>query len=295
MSGPAMENHSLSEDSIYLLSRDAAETERLNKQHHFLTALLGSNLIHPSIPKNSILAVADLGTGTGIWLEELAKNLPAVSPLDLQGFDISPSQFPPSHELHGPRNERIPLAVHDSLKPYPSEHQGRYDLVHIRLLTAGLKRDDYATVLKNARDLLKPHGYIQWEEVDETAFCTDKVPELPAITQIRQSVIKAMLAMGLSPFAPKRVHEEISKGGFENIRCETYTVAGREDLRQVATKWVVNVMQALLTPALMITGEAKNKDEAEDKVEALVDEFEMHCENALPLINFSIVVAQRLD
>lgn len=52
----------------------------------------------------------------------------------------------------------IPLTVQDALKQYPAEHQGRYDLVHIRLLTAGLKQDDYGTILKNARALLsKPN------------------------------------------------------------------------------------------------------------------------------------------
>lgn len=37
----------------------------LNSQHHFLTALLGNHLIHPSIPKDKTTAVADVGTGTG--------------------------------------------------------------------------------------------------------------------------------------------------------------------------------------------------------------------------------------
>lgn len=35
----------------------------LNNQHRFLVGL--SNLIHPSIPKDQLTAVADLGTGTG--------------------------------------------------------------------------------------------------------------------------------------------------------------------------------------------------------------------------------------
>ncbi|OKP02376.1 hypothetical protein PENSUB_7140 [Penicillium subrubescens] len=59
-----MGSHS-SDDNIYLLGRDEAETERLNKQHRFLVAISGDTLIHPSIPKDTISAVADIGTGTG--------------------------------------------------------------------------------------------------------------------------------------------------------------------------------------------------------------------------------------
>lgn len=145
-----------------------------------MLAISGDELIHPSIPKEEITAVADLGTGTGyvwysffflsftrihkltshdrIWLEDLATKFPNPSSLVLHGFDISPAQFPTAHEIIGPGKTRIPLSVHDALQPYPPEHIGRYDLVHIRLLTAGLKQGDYAVVLKNARELLSMYS-----------------------------------------------------------------------------------------------------------------------------------------
>jgi hypothetical protein len=40
----------------------------LNKQHSFLVAISGGDLIHPSIPIDKITAVADIGTGTGYVL-----------------------------------------------------------------------------------------------------------------------------------------------------------------------------------------------------------------------------------
>ena len=49
---------------------------------------------------------------------------------------------------------KILLIVHEALIPYPPEHHKRYDLVRIHLLTAGLKQNEYAMVLTNARDLL---------------------------------------------------------------------------------------------------------------------------------------------
>lgn len=89
-----------------------------------------------------------------IWLADFANKTPNSSSIYLHGFDVSSDQFPPGNEITGPETRKIPLSVQDALNPYPPEHQGRYDLVHIRLLTAGLKQADYGTVLKNARTLL---------------------------------------------------------------------------------------------------------------------------------------------
>ncbi|KAJ5773340.1 Major facilitator superfamily domain general substrate transporter [Penicillium paradoxum] len=259
-------------DNVYLLGRDEAETTRLNNQHRFLVEL--SSLIHPSITKD-LTAVADLGTGTGVWLEDVAELLPNKSAY-LHGFDISSDQYPPGHEIPRLGQKPIQLSVHNALHSFPPEHHGRYDLVHIRLLTAGLKQADYTTVLVNARALLKPNGWIQWEEVDHTAFCTDAVPEPAAINDLRQSVIEAMLRLGLWPFAPQRVYEEISAGGFADVVRETYTTVGKDHMRVTAQKWVAGVMRALVPASMVATGEAENEQQAREIVDGLVGEFEAH-------------------
>ncbi|KAJ5776549.1 uncharacterized protein N7511_001560 [Penicillium nucicola] len=316
-----------SDESIYLLKRDEAETERLNNQHRFLVKVAG-NILHPSIPTEDITAVADLGTGTGIWLEDVANSLPNKS-VYLHGFDISSAQYPPGNEIHRPGRSPIPLSVHDALYPFPVEHHGRYDLVHIRLLTAGLQYSSYAIVLQNARELLskyihpfihptaiagspsadshtntntntsstiaEPNGYLQWEEVDHTAFCTDSVPEIPAITQLRQSVIGAMLKLGLWPFAPQRVHHQVSAGGFRDIRRVTYTTVGNEGMRGVSQKWVAGVIRALVPASMVVTGEATDEGQAREVVERLVEEFDDHCVGARVLVNFGVIVGRRCD
>ncbi|KAF4762447.1 hypothetical protein HAV15_007720 [Penicillium sp. str.  len=278
--------------SVYMLDRDAAETQRLNNQHRFLVGL--SNLIHPSIPKDQLTAVADLGTGTGIWLEDVADLLPNKS-VYLHGFDISSTQYPPLHEIQRPGQNPIPLSVHNALAPFPAEHRGRYDLVHIRLLTAGLKQVDYIRVLANARDLLKPNGWIQWEEVDHTSFCTDAVPEPEVITRLRECVIEAMLKMGLWPFAPQRVFDEISANGFADIVRETYTTVEKEYLQPIAQKWVAGVMGALVPPCMVVIDQADNITQAREMTDKLVREFEAHCETATALVNFGVTVGRRVN
>lgn len=141
----------------------------------------------------------------------------------------------------------------------------------------------------------EPNGWIQWEEVDHTTFCTNKVPELHAITKLRNYTIDAMLKLNLWPFAPQRVYDEISAGGFQHIRRETYTTVGNEHLHGIAPKWVAGVMLALVPASLVVNGQAKNEEEAKAKVEVLIREFEKHCEDALPLVNYGVTVAQRCE
>jgi hypothetical protein len=126
-------------------------------------------------------------------------------------------------------------------------------------------------------------------------FCTNKLPELPAITQMRNAAIDAMLKLGLWPFAPQRVYEEISKAGFRNVRRETYTTLGKEHLHEIATKWVANVMRALVPSSMVVNEQARNDEEAKAKVEELIKEFEMHCQEALPLVNYGVTVGQRCE
>jgi hypothetical protein len=104
-----------------------------------------------------------------------------------------------------------------------------------------------------------------------------------------------MLTLGLWPFAPKRVHEEISAGGFCDIVHETYTTTGKEHLRGVAQKWVAGVMRALVPPSMVVTGEAKSEAGAREMVEGLVAEFNEHCDHARAMVNFGVVVGRKAD
>lgn len=82
----------------------------------------------------------------------------------LDGFDISADLYPPPDSL--PSN--VTLAVRDLKQPFPEELHGRYDVVHLRLLITAMLRDDWEPAVCNVSALLKPGGYLQWEECDFT-------------------------------------------------------------------------------------------------------------------------------
>lgn len=139
------------------------EVTRLDFQHFFFfRKLVGDKLLPKHISEHlSTLpspSIADVGTGTGAWLADLARDLSPTS--SFYGFDIDASKFAPAENL--PSN--IKLETGNALEPPPEQHHGKYDVVHVRLLKYALKKDDWEIVARNVFALLKPGGWILWEE-----------------------------------------------------------------------------------------------------------------------------------
>ncbi|ESZ91011.1 hypothetical protein SBOR_8615 [Sclerotinia borealis F-4128] len=146
----------------YPLDRSPLGSSRLYTQHFLWQRLIG-HLLHPDIPIQENMKIADIACGTGIWLLDLAQQLSkSNTPAQLDGFDISTAQYPPSELL--PPN--LTLQTLDIFKPIPHAWRGQYDVIHIALLCLVIRDGDPRSVLDNLLTLLKPGGYIQWKEVD---------------------------------------------------------------------------------------------------------------------------------
>ena len=165
-----------SKQDPYLLGRDHFAATRLNCQHWTWRQELGFNL-YPKIPVPDGARIADVATGTCAWLLEVAEEHPEAH---IDGFDISLAQAPPSVWM--PWN----TALHewDIFNAPPEELHGKYDIVHIRLVGIVIRDSSPLPVLHNAVMLLKPGGWIQWDEVDlldRIIMHPDPTVELPAI------------------------------------------------------------------------------------------------------------------
>ena len=88
---------------------------------------------------------------------KLAPQYPEAS---LHGFDISTSLFHPLHV----RPATVKLETMDCKQPPPVSEQGKYDVVHARLLAAAMSPPDWGLTVRNLMLLLKPGGALQWEE-----------------------------------------------------------------------------------------------------------------------------------
>jgi SAM-dependent methyltransferase len=126
----------------------------LNNQHEFIKAACDGHVLPPSVPKESILNVADIACGTGIWLQDVASELSVIPTSNGQkrhfhGFDISDAQFPAN------RAEGMNFSIHDVLNTFPEEEKGKYDIVQVRLLLLALKEVDISTAVQNVVQLLR--------------------------------------------------------------------------------------------------------------------------------------------
>jgi len=141
----------------------------LNLQFYLWKDALQFNL-HPSIPSPTHYArIADVATGTGIWLVDIAQSLPPS--VQLEGFDISLTQCPVRAWLP----DNIKLHKWDMFTEPPEDLVGRFDIVHIRLVTLVIKDNNPVPLITNLRKLLKPGGYLQWDEVEPSGTYIETV------------------------------------------------------------------------------------------------------------------------
>ena len=147
-------------EEAYMLPRNSQESKRLNFQHDFLCNLSNGHLIHSSIACKDLRTIADIATGTGIWLQELAESgaISTKAENDVKasfvGFDISPQQFPAQADLPSD----MKFVVHDMTEPFPQQYHERFDLVNIRLVSYAIKAVDLEKTVRNVLQIIR--GYL---------------------------------------------------------------------------------------------------------------------------------------
>ncbi|KAL4751673.1 hypothetical protein BDW72DRAFT_88902 [Aspergillus terricola var. indicus] len=132
---------------------DEDEAERLDLQHQILSRVFDNRLIFPPIPR--LRRVLDCGYGTGSWAIDVAEQNPDC---EVIGIDIYPFMNPDDTP------ENLWLQVDDLNRPFtfPSNH---FDLVHSRLLAAGINRSRWPSYIRDIKRVLKPGGWVQLVEI----------------------------------------------------------------------------------------------------------------------------------
>lgn len=192
----------------YLLSRGFTAATRLNCQHYIWKQDLRYNL-HPDIPLLQDGArIADVASGTGAWLLEFARDHPNVQ---CDGFDISLAQCPPKEWL--PLN--VDFWAWNMFGEAPEDLIGKYDVVHIRLVVCVVDKDP-VPLIKNLAKLLKPHGYLQWDEIDVSDTIITAVDD-----SIKRDAITKMAGIMKGQGSPKwilKLPEFLNEHGFQAVQ-----------------------------------------------------------------------------
>ncbi|RYP61548.1 hypothetical protein DL769_007648 [Monosporascus sp. CRB-8-3] len=203
----------------YPLSRDFVDFNRLNLQHHLWKDIFGYTL-SPKIPRDKkFLKVADIATGTGVWLLDLHTQLDPVTETELVGFDVDINQVGPKEWL--PNNLSIrEWSVFDDV---PEDLVGTFDIVNVRLIVFVIEEDP-APVLRNLTKLLKPGGYLQWCEIDlESQHVETISPDVP--TDCLQAVqeLTVLENTRLFPKWVRRLKETFEVEGLQDVAADWQT------------------------------------------------------------------------
>ncbi|OTA58982.1 hypothetical protein K449DRAFT_467163 [Hypoxylon sp. EC38] len=200
----------------YPLARDYVDFNRLNLQHHLWKDIFGYSL-SPRIPRDrKSLKIADIGTGTGVWLLDIHSQLDPSTEMELVGFDIDITQVGPREWL--PKN--LSLREWSVFDDVPEDLVGTFDIVNVRLIVFVIEEDP-VPVLRGLLKLLKPGGYLQWCEIDlESQHIETIAPGIP--TDCLEAVQKLTVVDNtrLLPLWVKTLDRTMRAEGVENVHAD---------------------------------------------------------------------------
>ncbi|KAF7777839.1 hypothetical protein Agabi119p4_3911 [Agaricus bisporus var. burnettii] len=127
-------------------------------QHELFLRILDQKIIHAPVELQDDDWVLETATGTGIWLQDMAK-VTSTKPQYI-GIDIESNFFPRASTL--PVNIRFET---QSVLDLPMKWTNKFTLVHQRLLISGLRRHEWEPAVRELYRVVKPGGWIQMFEM----------------------------------------------------------------------------------------------------------------------------------
>ncbi|KAI1323416.1 S-adenosyl-L-methionine-dependent methyltransferase [Xylariaceae sp. FL0255] len=227
------------------MSRRASEAKRLDEQFDLLTENIGY-LLHPSVAETlpAQPRVADIGTGTGIYLFRIRELYPEAT---LHGYDISSKLYPEASTV--PTN--MLFKVLDVKANIPDDLKERYNLIHIRLLAAAMLPDDWRRTVSNVAQLLKPGGILQWEECNWSGVkhMRGAVDSSVSAAQLMGKVFRDGLKLYFQ-HGWDTLHDDMVAAGLVSV---TSDMVSSDRVPSTRERMTANGMQAIFTWARMVS------------------------------------------
>lgn len=131
--------------------------------------------------------------------------------------------------------------VWDAFSEVPPEYVGVFDIVHIRAFYSCIVDNNVEPVLNNLLKLLKPGGFLQWDESDaSTLSCQVPGPDVKAEAADTIVKIQNLFSRGQSKLHPDWLHNlpETLKGS----SCEMIAHEEFQPLNELARAWNDNIL-----------------------------------------------------
>jgi predicted O-methyltransferase YrrM len=230
----------------YLLNRDLLASARLHLQHAVFVNGLGY-LLHPAVPIEPASIVAEVATGTGIFALALAAAHPEAR---VEASDISLDQVPSQHWW--PANATF--VVLDVLQdPLAAHLLARYDVLCLRHFVS-LQPGDPRPLIARLLTMLKPGGYLHWQEWDLTtaAILAPEGTSTPKMQALIDYIKHPSRHVAQATWVGD-LHRRVTNGEVPGVELVAYdrvraakpaTVAMQQELMALGTKEVVASLRA---------------------------------------------------
>ncbi|KAK4541319.1 hypothetical protein LTR36_008077 [Oleoguttula mirabilis] len=209
----------------YVLPNGSPEHTRLETQARHLSAIMNGRIIHSPINKANVRRILDVGCGTGIVTDYLAREYTAAEAI---GVDLSPVptfrdrpsnvRFVQGNILTEKPSAWLSSGDSDSSREALPDTQA-FDLIYSRLLICGL--NDWPGYLHTSYSLLKPGGWAEVHDLDWIWYDkNDKVisEDWPWWRRLRS----AGEARGLDITGGSRTQQWMKDAGFVDVQVTTY-------------------------------------------------------------------------
>ncbi|KAI8055996.1 S-adenosyl-L-methionine-dependent methyltransferase [Syncephalis plumigaleata] len=238
--------------SSYFMPTDSAEMDRLDYQHYLLLTVVGAKHLSPIKRPKRIL---DVGTGTGIWMLEMAADYPDC---EFIGIDIAPLQ--PEAVLPANCQFRIKNVVDAAGIPYPDN---TFDFIHHRLLLLGLTLRDWPDYIYDCVRTLNSGGWLEISEMAGYMINSGAYGE-----RIYKIVQKLTQALDIEVSVVLNVDQFMERAQLQNISIEVFKIPIGSWGGQIGIMAWNNYRSALLSVAPLL---ASIEGVPESEIIALID------------------------
>jgi len=197
-------------EGAYHFPNDDIEQAREDMKHSMIVNLCDGRL-HFAPLKNP-QAILDVGTGTGIWVVDMADEYPAAAVLGVDLSPIQPEWVPP--------NARFMV---DDVEADWVHKPDSFDYIHIRHMTSSIR--DWRKLLSQAYKALKPGGWIELQDFHMVISCDDgTMKEDDPVYGWLDNVSKALAVLGVDLQAAEKHPDNLQATGFVAIEKHFFRV-----------------------------------------------------------------------
>ena len=211
-------------------------------QHRiWLLTTPNSSLYLAPIPPNPG-KILDIGTGTGVWAIEFAKNNPQSQVLGLDLSDIQAKEKPPNCTFRvGDAEEPLEAVIGND----------KYDFIHSRMLIAGMR--DWKRFFQQCYAALKPGGWLEVQEV-----IVEQKSNLPEPRDLQNApflrwssaMVDAAALSGMDLGIPFQFKQMLGEAGFVDVdeRVSEWHVGawGKDDMeKRIGAMHAPNILEVV--------------------------------------------------